>query len=744
MDAVFAALEDVRRLAEDMLPGATARLMSPQAEDPLARIALAADGPIVEGRLGAAIPLRFKDDAVVAILGVRFDGAPPIDAAERLTRLARIASFSPALPDDTAARRAALVSIVRSIPVRMMFLDHDLRILAASPLAADEMEMPEAGFLGQPIDVLRPEVFGRFREVFRRGLGGEIIRTPRYRSQVGAGPAMWFRTEIHPWRDFDGRIAGIIVVAIDITDMVEAITNVERSEERLKVALEIADVHVWEIDYVNRTTIKTGAESTFFDGSISDRDMIRDTNVTIHPEDRARIADDWTLAMANDLPFRPEYRINRADDKEVWAACTTKLIRNDRGDPVRLIGAMQNITGRKQAEAELVHALEAAEAANRAKSAFLATMSHEIRTPLNGVLGMAQAMAVDVLDPVQRGRVDTIRQSGESLLVILNDLLDLSKIEAGRMDLEATEFAMAPLLEGVRAAFSDVAAHKRVALVLDADEATAGVYRGDPTRLRQILSNLVANGLKFTEAGEVRLGVRRDGEALVFRVTDTGIGIPADRLARLFNKFEQADASTTRRFGGAGLGLAISRDLATLMGGAIEVESRDGQGSAFSFTVNLPRVKDEAYGVSLDDVEAAFEPEGALRVLAAEDNNVNRLVLRTLLQQVGIEPVIVSDGAAAVEAWRSQAWDVILMDVQMPVMDGPTATRTIRALEAESGRVRTPIIAVTANAMAHQVAEYGDAGMDSVVAKPIRVEDLFAALRAILDGADEVSEAAAA
>ncbi len=609
MDSVFSALEDVRQLTEDMLPGATARLMSPQAEDRLARIAIDTDQPAVDGADGAAVALRLDDDVVVAVLGVQFPGPPPADTADRLARLARVARFPPAVADHTEVRRAALMFVVRSIPLRVMFLDHDLRILAASPQSADDIAMPEADFLGQQIHRLRPEMFARFRSVFERGLRGETVRTPRLRSQIGDGPVLWFRTEIHPWRDFDGRIAGIIVVAIDITDMVEA--------------------------------------------------------------------------------------------------------------------------------------LAAAEAANRAKSVFLATMSHEIRTPLNGVLGMAQALATDALSPVQQARVETIRQSGEGLLVILNDLLDLSEIEAGKLDLEVADFSLTPLVQGVHATFADVALDKGLELVLDAEEDAAGVYRGDPTRLRQILSNLIANGLKFTEAGEVRLRVRRDGETLAFQVIDTGIGIPADRLAGLFDRFEQADASTTRRFGGAGLGLAISRDLAAMMGGVIEVESREGQGTTFSFTVTLPRMKDEAYGVSPGTGEAPFEPGCAVRVLAAEDNGVNQLVLRTLLQQVGIEPVIVGDGAAAVEAWRNQLWDVILMDVQMPVMDGPTATRTIRTLEAETGRARTPIIAVTANAMAHQVAEYGAAGMDSVVAKPIRVEDLFGALHAILDGADERAEAAA-
>jgi CheY-like chemotaxis protein len=338
-------------------------------------------------------------------------------------------------------------------------------------------------------------------------------------------------------------------------------------------------------------------------------------------------------------------------------------------------------------------------------------------------------------------RLETIRQSGETLLVILNDLLDLSKIEAGKLELEVVDFALGPVLNGVHAAFRDLPAHKGLALALEAETAALGVYRGDSTRLRQVLSNLVSNSLKFTEAGEVRLSASRDGDLLAFTVTDTGIGIPADRLARLFNKFEQADASTTRRFGGTGLGLAISRDLAELMGGQIAVHSCEGQGSTFRLTVPLPRIADEDASAVVGTEPAAFEPQGPVRVLAAEDNSVNQMVLRTLLQQVGVEPVIVDDGAAAVAAWRAQPWDVILMDIQMPGMDGPSAVRAIREAEAGCGRRRTPIVALTANAMAHQVEEYAAAGMDGFIAKPIRVEELFAVLQQVLEDRDE--EAAA-
>jgi CheY-like chemotaxis protein len=215
--------------------------------------------------------------------------------------------------------------------------------------------------------------------------------------------------------------------------------------------------------------------------------------------------------------------------------------------------------------------------------------------------------------------------------------------------------------------------------------------------------------------------------------------VPAERIPHLFEKFEQADASTTRRFGGTGLGLAICRDLAALMGGTVEAESRVGEGSRFELTIVLPRVGDELARGAGAQAAQAIPPASSLRVLAAEDNSVNQLVLRTLLQQVGLDPVIVADGRAAVAAWREQPWDVVLMDVQMPVMDGPSATRMIRAEEAATGRRRTPILALTANAMAHQLEEYVAAGMDGLIPKPIRVEELFGALQAVLDAAQEAA-----
>jgi signal transduction histidine kinase/CheY-like chemotaxis protein len=400
---------------------------------------------------------------------------------------------------------------------------------------------------------------------------------------------------------------------------------------------------------------------------------------------------------------------------------------------------------------ELVDARDAAQAANVLKSQFLANMSHEIRTPLNGVLAMAQIMAMGELNDTQRERLNVVRQSGEALLAILNDVLDLSKIEAGKMELEPIEFELADIAKHAEAAYGEMAKRKGLDLIIDMDASAEGRHYGDIGRLRQIASNLVSNALKFTEKGEVRLSLReevQDGrEMLHLTVADTGIGIPAEKIPMLFQKFTQVDSSTTRRFGGTGLGLAICRELAVLMEGRIWVESHEGEGSSFHLIAPLPRVKAAAPAEpsAAGDSGAQTLAGGPrpVRVLAAEDNPTNQLVLRTIMQTFGVDLTLVTDGLQAVDAWRGGDFDMILMDIQMPVMDGVTATRLIRETEAAGkgthSRRRIPIVALSANAMTHQVAEYLAAGMDLHVAKPIELNKLHAALREATEGQSNLS-----
>jgi len=385
-----------------------------------------------------------------------------------------------------------------------------------------------------------------------------------------------------------------------------------------------------------------------------------------------------------------------------------------------------------------------AQAASQSKTEFLATMGHEIRTPLNGVLGIAQMMSHGELSDEQRSHLSIIRESGETLLLILNDLLDVSKIEAGKLELESTTFSMLTLMRGVHATFSAAASAKDIDFKLDVDAEAAGLYRGDEARLRQILYNLVSNAVKFTHVGEVCVKVGYADGRLQLSVRDTGIGIAPDRQHTLFEKFVQADASTTRRYGGTGLGLSIVHQLVTLMGGALEVQSVQGMGSTFTASIPIARIGDEAIGAPAASTEYDERPavsDADVRILVAEDNPTNQLVIKMMLGHAGIEAHIVENGKEAVAAWQAHHWDIILMDVQMPEMDGLDATREIRRRERLAQRPRVPILALTANAMTHQAAEYAAIGMDGLVAKPINANLLFQALQSLLDGETEAADA---
>jgi len=386
---------------------------------------------------------------------------------------------------------------------------------------------------------------------------------------------------------------------------------------------------------------------------------------------------------------------------------------------------------------ELVRARDQADAASIAKSQFLANMSHEIRTPLNGILGMAQVMAREDLSRAQEDRLNVIRDSGQTLLAVLNDVLDISKIEAGRMEIDNHEFDLAEAMDAACAAFSSLAAQKDVDLKMNIAPEAQGVWWGDGARLRQVIANLVSNAVKFTAEGEVAVDVTPCAFGLRFTVRDSGIGIPAERLNDLFQKFSQVDASTTRRFGGTGLGLAISRELVELMGGHMAVTSEAGEGSTFTFDLPLEK-RGERRAPSRMAEASPTEPQGAVaRILAAEDNATNQLILKSLLEPMGVELKVVANGREAVEAFRAGDFDLILMDVQMPEMNGVEAALAIRALERQDGARAIPILALSANVMSHQVSEYMAAGMSGFVPKPIEAGKLFAAIEEALSAIDE-------
>jgi signal transduction histidine kinase len=395
---------------------------------------------------------------------------------------------------------------------------------------------------------------------------------------------------------------------------------------------------------------------------------------------------------------------------------------------------------RERTERELRLAAEAAEAANQAKSAFLANMSHEIRTPLNGVVGVVEALSRTSLSPEQREMVGLIQGAGETLARLVADILDVSKVEAGKLAIEPRDFDLAQALGGLIDMARGAATAKGLALNVTYGPAAHGAFHGDDLRIRQVLGNLLSNALKFTDRGEVAVRVdvvagQADAVDLVLEVDDTGVGFDAAMAAVLFQRFSQADSTLSRRFGGAGLGLSICKSLVEMMRGTIEGRSEPGVGSRFRVVLPLRAVR-AAPEPTHDAPEIGPGPNGApLRVLLAEDHPVNQKVVLLILAPHEADVTVVENGAQAVEIFQAQAFDLVLMDLQMPVMDGLAATRAIRAHEqAHAERSRTPIVALSANAMAHHRQDALRAGADLHIAKPITALTLLTGIGQVLAG----------
>jgi signal transduction histidine kinase/ActR/RegA family two-component response regulator len=403
------------------------------------------------------------------------------------------------------------------------------------------------------------------------------------------------------------------------------------------------------------------------------------------------------------------------------------------------VAVLSDITAQKQSGAAMAAARDAAEAANRAKTEFLANMSHEIRTPLNGVLGIAEVLTRTQLSDQQRQLVGVIQQSGNLLNGLLTDLLDLARVEAGVVELRPEPVRLGEMMVSVRDLFAGAALEKDLALSVAYEPSAQGLVDCDPQRLRQVLGNLLSNAIKFTETGEVTLSATRHGDRVSFEVRDTGSGFDEDQKATIFHRFRQADNSATRKHGGAGLGLAICHDYVRLMGGDLTCDSTPGRGSVFRFTLDLPAREESMVEPVPDAPDLEDAPAGDFAVLIVDDNAVNRQVMGLILESVGIRHASAQDGREGVEAMKTGGFEAVLMDIQMPVMDGFEATRRIRDWERSTDRPRAPILIVSANCLPQHVDDGRAAGADAHISKPISAHELIGALQTQMQAAQKAA-----
>ncbi|SDM40284.1 PAS domain S-box-containing protein [Catalinimonas alkaloidigena] len=600
---------------------------------------------------------------------------------------------------------------------------------------------PQLGppMLEEYLAMLPPATATQFREAMDRAVAHQEAYTIEHPVIFSDQETLWLKCIGRPITDASGKVVRLIGTVQDITETVEAHRKRQESEQNLKEAQELARIGSWEHDLVSHKVF--WSEETYRLYGLEPRasaPSLEEFLQLIPPYTAQQLQALINRAIEHHEPYDFEYQIVLPDHSVRYLRSLARPVVDAQGRVVRLIGAVQDITATVEAHQEAVRGKELAEEAARIKQEFLAFMSHEIRTPMNAILGFARLLLQSELPTEQHQCAQSIYESAETLLVVINDVLDFSKIEAGKLAIEQIHFSPQKLLASLQRLFSVKVDKHYVRLLFQTDAQLPPALIGDPVRLTQILNNLLGNAIKFTEKGfvEVTTSVvshQQDQYRLRFAIADSGIGISEEKLQTIFNSFEQAEGDTTRRFGGTGLGLTIVKRLLELMEGTIQVESQPGRGSTFS--IELPFREGDVARIPSDDLLSGrllpLEKLHGKTILLAEDNLNNQVLAQKYLLDAGCAVDIAENGRKVLYRVQHKVYDLILMDIQMPELDGLAATRAIRAMEAPVNAI--PILAMTAHALREEERQYWEAGMTGYISKPFKPEALYIALLKAFD-----------
>ncbi|MGB7444456.1 MAG: ATP-binding protein, partial [Coleofasciculaceae cyanobacterium] len=652
-----------------------------------------------------------------------------------------------------------LENLYATSPVGLCLHDKDLTFLRINQTLAEINGFAIEEHFGKRLQELRPDLAEQVEPILRH-----VIETnePIYNVQISGNTPedneqqRFWCASYYPV-DFlrDGRGVGSVVM--EITERIRAEASLRYSEAKLLEAQRLAQVGSWELAIDQEFDIATAQaewsqELFHICGFKPQQKSPTFTELLQYhpPEDREIIQKAFEDLVKNGTPYSLDVRFYRPDGELRYLNIIGRAVKNEQRQVIKLYGATMDITSRKGIEKELINQnkileeavaiAQAADSANQAKSEFLANMSHEIRTPMNSVLGASQLLCRTELSLHQQRLLQMLQSNGEKLLALINDILDLSKLEARKLRLEFREFSIDQLFQSIIDLFEPQVLAKKLEFKVEIDSEIPRILIGDDFRLQQILSNLMGNAIKFTEQGEIVIAVSgepvEESEALEpttcrlrFSIHDTGIGIAPDAQKKLFQPFMQVDTSTTRQFGGTGLGLTICRRIVQLMGGEIGVESKLGEGSTFWFIVpfglaRLPRVSPQLFDSNSSVSTSSSVSSQNIKILIVEDNSDNRDLLLFMLEDLGNQVDWVEDGQQALDRLAQKQYDIVFMDCQMPVMDGYEATRRLRQREAEGQQRHTVIIGITAHAMAGDREKCLAAGMDDYLSKPLIEESL--------------------